>query len=334
MMPRALYSVVVTPIVLATVISLSGCGPAAPKPAATVNGRSVSAEEVTKQFEQMKKSSPATFSGTDAAAKEIEFKARVLENLIQIELIKEAAEKLGITIDAKQVDDYIAKLETQYGGKTGLEDAMKQSGISLDQLKESVKSRLLLDALAAKVVTVTDVSEADAQTYYDKNPSLFKNDAQVHAAHILVPEKDQALADKLLAQVNAGGDFAALAKANSTDPGSKDNGGDLGWSAPTAYVAEFAKAVTEMKPGQTRLVKSQFGWHIIKLIETKPAGQKAFAEVKDQIISLLKDQKRTEEFTKYVDELRKKAKIEILDATLKKAIDATAAASSSATTAP
>jgi peptidyl-prolyl cis-trans isomerase C len=87
-------------------------------------------------------------------------------------------------------------------------------------------------------------------------------------------------------------------------------------------VAEFATAVTEMKVNEVRLVESQFGWHVIKLLETRPASQKSFDEVKDQIKQILDQQAQSDAFTKYVDELRAKAKIEILDAELKKAVDA------------
>jgi peptidyl-prolyl cis-trans isomerase C len=122
--------------------------------------------------------------------------------------------------------------------------------------------------------------------------------------------------------VKKGGDFAALAKKYSTDPGSKDKGGDLGWAPSTQYVPEFAKAVTEMKVGEFRLVSTQFGWHIIKLLGTKPETQQSLDQVKEQITQILQQQGQSDAFTKYVDELKKKAKIEILDAELKKVIDA------------
>jgi foldase protein PrsA len=297
---------------------------------AKVNGQPVKLSDVQAQLDQMKKSSPQTFQGTEGPAREKEFKAKILESLIQLELIKQAGKALGVEVTTKQIDDYIKQLETQYGGATGLADAMKQSGVTMDQLKASVENRLLVDAVGKKVTKADAVSDADIKAYFDKNPGMFKTAAQVQAQHILFATADKKTADDVFAQVKKGGDFAALAKKYSTDPGSKDKGGDLGWAPATQYVPEFAKAVTEMKVGEFRLVSTQFGWHIIKLLGTKPETQQTLDQVKDQITQILQQQGQSDAFTKYVDDLKKKAKIEILDAELKKVIDASATATSTA----
>jgi foldase protein PrsA len=289
---------------------------------ARVNGQPVKASDVQAQLDQMKKSSPQTFQGTEGPKREAEFKAKILESLIQLELITQAGKELGVEVTTKQVDDYIKQLETQYGGATGLADAMKQSGVTMDQLKTSVTNRLLVDAVGKKVTKAGSVSDADVKAYYDKNQGMFKTAAQVQAQHILFATADKATAESVFDKVKKGGDFAALAKQYSTDPGSKDKGGDLGWAAATKYVPEFAKAVQEMKVNEVRLVSTQFGWHIIKLLGTKPDSQQTLEEAKAQITQILQQQGQSDAFTKYVDDLKKKAKIEILDAELKKVIDA------------
>jgi parvulin-like peptidyl-prolyl isomerase len=291
---------------------------------AKVNGSPIKLSDVDAQLAQMKKSSPQTFQGTDGKKRETEFKAKILESLIQLELIKQAGTELGASVTTKQIDDYIKQLETQYGGATGLTDAMKQSGVTMDQLRSSIESRLLVDAVGKKVSKAGSITEADMKDYFGKNPGMFKTAAQVHAWHILFATKDKVQAEKVYDQVKKGGDFAALAKQYSTDPGSKDKGGDLGWAPSTQYVTEFAAAVSSMKPGEFRMVETQFGWHIIKLVETKPAEEKTFDQVKDQITQILQQQKQSDDFTKYVDELKKKATIEIFDAELKKLVDAAA----------
>jgi foldase protein PrsA len=289
---------------------------------ALVNGAPIKGTDVQAQLDQMKKSSPQTFQGAEGPKRELEFKGKILDSLIQLELIKQAAKELGVEVTDKQVDDYVKQLESQYGGTKGLEDAMKQSGVSMEQLKTSVRSRLLVDAVGKKVAKSGAVTDAQMKAYYEQNLGMFKTGAQVHATHILLAAKDKAQAETVLAQVKKGGDFAALAKQYSTDPGSKDKGGDLGWAPASQYVPEFAKAVGEMKPNEVRLVESQFGWHIVKLLETREASQKAFDEVKDQIKQILEQQGQSDSFTKYVDALRAKAKIEVLDAELKKIVDA------------
>jgi parvulin-like peptidyl-prolyl isomerase len=309
-------------LVLTAALAVTGCTNTAGA-AALVNGVPVKSDELQRQLDQMKKASPQMFEGTEGKARELEYKAKILESLIQAELVTQAAKTLGVTVTDKQVTDYITQLEGQYGGKTGLDDAMKQAGITAEQLKVSIRSRLLYDAVRSKVTKQAKVTDEEARAYYDKNPAAFTSQAQVHAAHILVPSSDKALAEKLFAQVKGGADIAALAKANSTDPGSKDKGGDLGWAAPSAYVVEFAKAVGEMKAGEVRLVQSaQLGWHIIKLLETKPAAVQPFESVKPQIIGFLQQEGRSEEFTRYIADLEKKAKVEILDAELRKAMEA------------
>jgi foldase protein PrsA len=305
---------------LAVAVAAAGCTPK--DTIALVNGAPIKGADVQAQLDQMKKASPQTFQGTEGPKRETEFKAKILDSLIQLELIRQAAKELGVEVTDKQVDDYVKQLEAQYGGAKGLEDAMKQSSVSMDQLKTSVRSRLLVDAVGKKVAKAGAASDAEMKAYYDQNLGMFKTSAEVHATHILFATKDKAQAEKVLDQVKKGGDFAALAKQYSTDPGSKDKGGDLGWAPATQYVAEFATAVTQMKVSEVRLVESQFGWHIVKLLETRAASQKTFDEVKDQIKQILDQQAQSDAFTKYVDELRAKAKIEILDAELKKAVDA------------
>jgi parvulin-like peptidyl-prolyl isomerase len=289
---------------------------------ATVNGSPIKISDVDAQLAQMKKSSPQTFQGTEGKKRENEFKAQIVESLIQLELIKQAGKELGVGVTTKQIDDYIKQLETQYGGATGLADAMKQSGVTTAQLRSSIESRLLVDAVGKKATKAKTITDAEMRLYYAKNPGTFKTQAQVNAWHILFATKDKAQAEKVLAQVKKGSDFAALAKQYSTDPGSKEKGGDLGWAPSTQYVTEFAAAVTSMKPGEYRLVETQFGWHVIKLVATKPAEDKTFEQVKDQIKQIIQQQNQSDDFTAYVEELKKKAKVEILDPEIKKLIDA------------
>jgi foldase protein PrsA len=305
---------------VAVAVAAAGCTPK--DTIALVNGSPILGADVQSQLDQMKKASPQTFEGAEGSKRELEFKAKILDSLIQIELIRQAAKELGVDVTDKQVDDYVTQLETQYGGAKGLADAMKQSSVTMDQLKTSVRSRLLVDAVGKKVAKASAVTDAEMKAYYEQNLGTFKTTAQVHATHILFATKDKAQAEKVFDQVKKGGDFAALAKQYSTDPGSKDKGGDLGWAPASQYVAEFAKAVGEMKVNEVRLVESQFGWHVVKLLETRDASQKTFDEVKDQIKQILDQQAQSDAFTKYVDGLRAKAKIEVLDAELKKAVDA------------
>ncbi|MEJ0003355.1 MAG: SurA N-terminal domain-containing protein [Pararobbsia sp.] len=145
-------------------------------------------------------------------------------------------------------------------------------------------------------------SDAEAKKYYDDNIAHYKTDAQVRASHILITvakdaseadrAKAKAKAEQVLAEVRAHPDqFADLAKQNSQDPGSADKGGDLGWFGRGTMVKPFEDAAFSQKPGQiSDLVQSDFGYHIIKVTDAKPAQTQPFDEVKTSILTTLRAQ--------------------------------------------
>jgi foldase protein PrsA len=330
------------PVAIALVALLAFAGVAATgcksTPSATaiavVNNVEIPKSAVDAQIAQMKKASPASFEGTAGIQVETQYRAQVLNSLIQLELIKEAAKTLGVSVTAKQIDDYVSQLQTQYGGKDALDSAMKTAGFDMAMLREQITNNLLAQAVSSKVTTgAITITDAQVKAYYDQNKTQFSTPAQVHAEHILVSTTSTVLAQSILSQVKSGGDFAALAKKYSTDPGSKSSGGDLGWAAPSAYVTEFADAVSAMKVNEVRLVKSQYGYHVIKLLGRRAASSQTLVEATAQIKTTLESSARSDKFGTYISNLQKKATINILDAALKKIIDAnTAQTAGSATT--
>ncbi|HEY5467610.1 MAG TPA: peptidylprolyl isomerase [Coriobacteriia bacterium] len=316
-------------------VAVVGCNASGPSASAiaTVNGVEIPKSAVDDQVNRMKTAQPASFEGTAGVAIEQQYRAQVLSGLIDIELIKEAATTLGVSVTTQQIDDYVAQLQTQYGGAPALDTAMKTAGFTMDSLREQISVNLLRDAVASKVTTgAITVTDAQIKSYYDQNASQFATPAQVHAEHILFATTDKATAQTVLAQVKAGGDFAALAKKYSTDPGSAATGGDLGWAAPSAYVTEFAKAVNVMAVNEVRLVETQYGWHIIKLLGRRAAAKQTLAEATAQIRTTLESNARSAKFGTYVDDLRAKAAIQYFDADLQKIIEANKALNSTATT--
>ena len=147
------------------------------------------------------------------------------------------------------------------------------------------------------------MGDAEAKVEYDK----FKAQAtgtEFRASHILVEKEDEA--KSLIAQIKAGGKFEDLAKKHSKDPGSGEKGGDLDFAKPDSYVPEFGKAMSALKKGEMTQdpVKSQFGYHIIRLDDTREAAFPGFDEVKGQIVQRLEQVK----LQQYQDSLRKGAK--------------------------
>ena len=147
------------------------------------------------------------------------------------------------------------------------------------------------------------MSEAEARAEYDKIKAA-NGAKELRARHILVEGEDEA--KSLLAKIKGGAKFEELAKKNSKDPGSAENGGDLDWANPSNYVPEFSQALLKLKKGEVTSapVKSQFGWHIIKLEDERVAQFPEFEEVKAQIM-----QRGTQaKMAKFRDDLKAKAK--------------------------
>ncbi len=195
-------------------------------------------------------------------------------------------------------------------------DGVDKSPYVAEKLAE-LKKRLVVEAfLKKKVEEQTNLSDADLQKFYDENKDKFKSDDQIKASHILM--KDEKNAQAVLAKIKAGGSFEELAKQNSMDSAAA-KGGDLGWFSKGSMLPEFEKVAFSLKEGEVSgIVKTKFGFHIIKLVGKRPAGQRQFAEVKDQIKAALLPSKQQEVFQKLKDELKKSSKYTIKEDVLKK----------------
>ncbi|MBT0571545.1 peptidylprolyl isomerase [Curvibacter sp. CHRR-16] len=177
---------------------------------------------------------------------------------------------------------------------------------------DSVKSQLelarqtiIIRELFADYQKKNPVTDEQAKAEYDKYASA-SGGKEYHAHHILVEKEDQA--KSIIAQLKKGAKFEDLAKKLSKDPGSGKNGGDLDWANPASYVKEFSDALMALKKGEvtTTPVKSQFGYHVIRLDDTREPKLPDFNQVKPQIVQQLEQQK----LQQFQEELRAKAKVE------------------------
>ncbi|MEP7300785.1 MAG: peptidylprolyl isomerase [Caldimonas sp.] len=195
----------------------------------------------------------------------------------------------------KVVTDEILTQEAERRGLAASADYKQQ----MDLARQSI----LIGLLSADVDKKAAVSDADVQKEYDKFKAQ-SSGTDYRARHILVEKEDDA--KSLIAQIKAGAKFEDLAKKNSKDSGSAENGGDLDFASATAYVPEFSQAMVKLKKGEYTdvPVKTQFGYHIIKLEDTRDAKFPPLADVKAQIQQRLAQQKAAA----FRDELRAKAK--------------------------
>ena len=199
----------------------------------------------------------------------------------------------------------IRELILQQASKDGLD-----KGSDIEEKLYDLKKRLIVESFLKKKVEVeSKVSDEDMKKFYEQNKEKFKSGEQIKASHILV--KTEKEAKDIAAQLKAGGNFEELAKKHSADS-SATKGGDLGWFGKGSMVPAFEKAALALKDGQVSdVVKSDFGYHIIKLTGKRPAGIRPFEEVKEQIKGAIMPTKQQEIFQKIKEELKKTAKITI-----------------------
>jgi peptidyl-prolyl cis-trans isomerase C len=189
-----------------------------------------------------------------------------------------------------------------------LQEAQKQGLDTTADFKvqiELARQTLLIRELFGNYQKANPVNDAEVKAEYDKFVAA-NSGKEYHAHHILVEKEDEAKA--IIAQLKKGGKFEEIAKKSSKDPGSGAKGGDLGWAGAGNYVTEFSEALTKLSKGKTTEtpVKTQFGFHIIRLDDTRDAQLPKFDDVKAQVAQQLMQQK----LVKYQDELRSKAKVE------------------------
>ncbi len=199
----------------------------------------------------------------------------------------------------------IRELILQQASKDGLDKSSE-----IEEKLQDLKKRLIVESfLKKKVEAESKVSDEDMKKFYEQNKDKFKTGEQIKASHILV--KTEKEAKEIQAQLKAGGNFEELAKKSSVDSSSA-KGGDLGWFGKGNMVPAFEKAALALKEGQiSDVVKSDFGYHIIKLTGKRAAGIRPFDEVKEQIKGAILPTKQQEIFQKIKEELKKTAKITV-----------------------
>ena len=189
-----------------------------------------------------------------------------------------------------------------------MQEAEKQGISGSDEFKaqmELARQTLMIRELFANYQKLNPVTDTDLKAEYDKFAAT--NGGKEYKAHHILVEKE-ADAKAILASLKKGGKFEDIAKKQSKDPGSGAKGGDLDWANPGSYVPEFTEALLKLKKGETTdtPVKSQFGYHIIRVDDIRTAQLPAFEEVKPQIAQQMQQQK----LAAFQEELRKKAKVE------------------------
>ncbi|MFC3748810.1 peptidylprolyl isomerase [Paenibacillus sp. GCM10012306] len=228
-----------------------------------------------------------------------------LQSLITTTLVSQEAKKANITVTDADIAEELSDLKAQFGGEEAFNSALAQSGMTLDDLKKQMPLQVELRKILEPQVKITD---DEIKKYYDENKAHFDTEEEVRASHILVKTKEEA--DEVLKELKDGKDFATVAKEKSTDTGSKDNGGDLNFFKRGDMVPEFSDVAFKLKVGETSgAVKSQYGYHIIKVTDRKEAKKYTLDEKKDEIRKTLTSQKISELSSTWLKDITEKAKI-------------------------
>lgn len=289
--------------------------------AASVNGVGITEAEVQKETERFTRQASA--AGQQVSPEQMkELRKEVLDSLVSREVVYQESQRRGLKVDEKEIDDKIGDLKKGFPSESEYQAVLQRMNVTEAELRKQVSRQLAMKKLIDQTI-VPDVTIADAEVkkYYDEHPEDFKMPEQVRASHILkkadakASESDKAKAKKELTdlqqRLKKGEDFAELAKQSSDCP-SAPRGGDLGFFPRGQMVPAFEEKAFVLKPGElSDIVETQFGYHLIKVTDKKAPGTLSFEESKDKIAQFLKQEKTTDQVSKFIEGLKTKADIKI-----------------------
>lgn len=287
-MPKAhrLLAGVVTTVFAATLAACSGGGGAV----VTVNGTPITKSQLDHELE----SSPAAL-GT-------------LQQLVRNQLLDQYAQRHHIVVTNAEIAQSEDQIKANFPNGSWSE-MLKARGLTEKTVHEALRQHIIIDKAVGANIQVTN---AQIKQYFDKNHAAFDKPAEVRVRHILV--QNLKTAQKIEADLKAGQHFSTLAKQYSMDPGTKAKGGEYGWVRRGMTVPAFEKAAFSQPVGVVGPpVKSPFGWHIIEVEQKKPAVKATFANTKDRIASMLRQQQEAPLIQPFLDQLQAKANIQVND---------------------
>ena len=337
---RNLMRIVAAVVVLIFSFTVIGCSS---KTVAEVNGEKITKSQLDKRVKKIKMAlelQGASFSGTDSVQMLKALEQQTLDNMITQSLILQAAKKEGVYPAKSEIDKQLEEIKARFGGETRFIEELKKYQLEPQDLVDKMYSEASYSALYEKITADVKVNDDDIKKWYDNNKANYKDPVKIKARAILIKFDDpnqppsamgqpaekvnrtendaKKTAEDIIKQLNAGTDFATLAKEKSEDDNSKNDGGlikDLQGSSLYAkgalMPAEFDQAALALKPGKitTAPVKTSGGFYVIKLESVTPEKQLSFEEAKEKIRQDLPIRKKQDKFTQYMSDLRNSAKV-------------------------
>lgn len=292
---------------------------------AIVNGRQITEGTVQRQLELFKTQMlKGGISADQLDAVLPRVRSRIISELIDREILLDAAERENVTISQEEYDAMIDEIKAELPRDASFEDFLRETGITDAEVREQMRIRKLLLAQAEAAGTPTD---EEVRAFYDEHIDAMKTEESVTASHILIQRalgddedalavkraKAEDLREQLLASTDLEADFAKLARENSDCP-SKTDGGNLGTFGRGQMVAPFEDACFAQEIGKVGdVVETSFGYHLILVREREDARTLAFDEVKDRIAMMLEAERQESAVQSYVEDLQNKAVVERFD---------------------
>ncbi|MBW1842204.1 MAG: peptidylprolyl isomerase [Deltaproteobacteria bacterium] len=286
---------------------------------ATVNGVAITQDDFDREMARVS----SQFSRGGRALKESQMpdiKNRVLETLINRELLYQESQNKGIKVEDADVIKQVDILKKRFPNEDGFKAALIEMKISEAELKSQMRKGIAIQQFVDKdLVQDVKVSQKEVKDFYQNNPGMFKQPEQIKAGHILIKvdtQADKSAKDKASKKIKEiqkkledGEDFAALAKEYSEGP-SNVKGGDLGYFERGRMVKPFEDVAFKLKPGEVSgMVETPFGYHLIKVVDKKPESVVSYENAKERITQYLEQEKKGEVLKRKIEYMRQKADI-------------------------
>jgi parvulin-like peptidyl-prolyl isomerase len=293
--------------------------PALPDPVATVDGDPIHPQDLLRVSASVLAANGRNITELTDAERNKAYHS-VLDDMVTDRLVAKAAANQPVS--EVDVEKRLTDLRTQYGANFDAE--LKKSGQTVDQIRHNIRTQIAQQQwVEQKIAPDIKVTPEEVEKYYKESPpNRFDAPEMIRASHILVavrrdaPPEDALAAENkindLAARIKKGESFEALAKQYSDDPNAKQTSGDLDYFSRERIMPEFADAAFKLKVGEVSApVRTQFGYHLIKLTDRKPAHVATLDEARDQIAAFLQEQKRSQAVAAVVQQLKDAAKIQI-----------------------
>lgn len=271
---------------------------------ATVNGAKIYQEEYQARLNKKKQMLSGDILNQPDYMKR--FEAEVLDSMITEKIMQQRAQELNISVSDADLEKKIKEIKEDYGEEfTGL---FARQNINYEQWKAEFRDKMLIQKLiAADVNDKIKISEKEISDYFNQHRGRYKNDTRVRVAQIVV--RDMAAANRAMARLKAGEKFEKVAANMSIGPEAK-HGGDLGFLTKWVMPNPLDKTIFQMPVNKiSPIVQSSYGFHIFKVLEIQPAGERTLADVRQEVMDDIRTQKEEAAFGVWLEDLKRKAVI-------------------------